>query len=61
MVSKICPIMSNMEHKVPCDINCAFCVRKNGITTCTVNLIAMNSEKIIKKLDSIISNQKNYR
>lgn len=57
MTAKLCPIMSSANYKVNCDSNCAFCFRKDGYITCSVNILMQDMEEINKKLDTIISNQ----
>lgn len=61
MTAKLCPIMSSANYKINCTTDCAFCIKTNGIITCTINATYVNSEEIKKKLDTIIRLQKTNR
>lgn len=49
----ICPLMSSATEKVECTTNCALCLKEGGNITCAININALHTSEIEKKIDLI--------
>ncbi len=54
----ICPLMSSATNKVPCVTNCALFIKEGNNATCSININALHTLEIEKKLDLLSRNNR---